>query len=108
VRALANLCTVEAVAGWPAISGGIQSGALFRGVNRMGHMGKQGLHSGSFIALLKIFLAAAGVDDAADYSSHSLRGGFATWATANQWNLKFLMQLFRVGLDSSKRFFRTY
>ena len=91
VPALANLCPVEAVQTWLAISG-IQSGALFRGVNRWGHLGKAGLHSGSFIALLKTFLAAAGVDDAADYSSHSLRRGFASWATANQWDLKSLMQ----------------
>jgi integrase len=61
-------------------------------VNRWGHLSEDGLHSGSFIALLKTFLAAAGVDDAEDYSSHSLRRGFASWATANQWDLKSLMQ----------------
>lgn len=91
VPALASLCPVEAVEAWLAISG-IQSGPLFRGVNRWGQLGLKGLHSGSFIALLKTFLAAAGVLDAADYSSHSLRRGFASWATANKWDLKSLMQ----------------
>lgn len=91
VPPLANLCPVEAVEAWLAISG-IHSGPLFRGVNRWGHLSEDGLHSGSFIALLKTFLAAAGVDDAEDYSSHSLRRGFASWATANQWDLKSLMQ----------------
>lgn len=91
VPALARLCPVEAVEAWLAISG-IQSGPLFRGVNRWGHLSQKGLHAGSFIGLLKTFLGAAGVLDAAEYSSHSLRRGFASWATANQWDLKSLMQ----------------
>lgn len=48
VPALANLCPVEAVEAWLAISG-IQSGPLFRGANRWGHLSLKGLHSGSFL-----------------------------------------------------------
>lgn len=91
VPALASLCPVEAVEVWLAISN-IESGPLFRSVNRWGHASPKGMNSGSFIRLLKTFLATAGVADAAEYSSHSLRRGFASWETANHWDLKSLMQ----------------
>lgn len=42
------------------------------------------------MGLLRRMLARAGVP-AALYTGHSLRRGFATWATANGWELKALM-----------------
>ena len=37
-------------------------------------------------------LAEAGIASAELYSSHSLRRGFANWATSNGWDLKTLME----------------
>ncbi|MES2039358.1 MAG: tyrosine-type recombinase/integrase [Pseudomonadota bacterium] len=34
----------------------------------------------------------AGVAGSDDYSAHSLRRGFANWATGNGWDLKTLME----------------
>jgi integrase len=35
---------------------------------------------------------AAGIAFAEQYSGHSLRRGFASWATSNGWDLKTLME----------------
>ena len=42
--------------------------------------------------LLRRLLTAAGLPDAEEYSSHSLRRGFAGWANANGWDVKALME----------------
>ncbi|MCG7132071.1 tyrosine-type recombinase/integrase, partial [Pseudomonas aeruginosa] len=48
------------------------------------------MNPGSLIVLLRQILQRAGIQ--ADlYTSHSLRRGFATWATANGWDIKALM-----------------
>jgi integrase len=50
------------------------------------------LHPNSLIPLLRRLLIAAGLPNAGDYSSHSLRRGFAGWANANGWDVKALME----------------
>ena len=47
-------------------------------------------NSGSLIALLRRIFASAGLP-AESYSAHSLRRGFATWASGNGWDTKALM-----------------
>ena len=42
--------------------------------------------------LLRTLFQCAGLPQADRYSSHSLRRGFATWANANQWDIKMLME----------------
>lgn len=42
--------------------------------------------------LLRGILRDAGVEAAQLYSAHSLRRGFASWATSNGWELKALME----------------
>jgi integrase len=69
---------------------GIAQGPVFRRIDRWGHLGEDGLHASSLIALLRRILERAGVPAEA-YTSHSLRRGFATWATHNGWDLKALM-----------------
>ena len=49
-------------------------------------------HADSLIPLLRTLLTQAGIASAALYSGHSLRRGFANWATANGWDLKTLME----------------
>ena len=49
------------------------------------------MHADSLAPLLRTMLADAGIVSAGLYSGHSLRRGFANWATSNGWDLKTLM-----------------
>jgi integrase len=89
--ALTMLCPVTAYIEWVQLAG-LHDGQVFRGIDRWGHVSKQGLHINSLVPLLRSIFSAAGIAFAADYTGHSLRRGFATWATANQWDLKSLME----------------
>lgn len=76
---------------WVALAG-LTEGAVFRGIDRWGHVSAEGIHINSLAPLLRSIFAHAGVAFAAQFSSHSLRPGFAQWATANGWDLKTLME----------------
>lgn len=89
--ALSRLCPVAAYLDWLAVSG-LKSGHVIRGVDRWGSISDESMNPGSIIPLLRRILNAAGVTDAHLYSSHSLRRGFATWASANGWELRTLME----------------
>lgn len=91
VPALSRLCPVTAIAEWSAAAD-LTQGPLFRGVDRWGRVSATPLHPNSLIPLLRRLFTAAGLPDAADYSSHSLRRGFAGWANANGWDVKALME----------------
>ncbi len=65
-------------------------GPVFRGIDRWGNLGEEGLHANSVIPLLRQALDRAGIP-AEQYTSHSLRRGFATWAHRSGWDLKSLM-----------------
>lgn len=87
--ALKRLCPVEACAQWLQLSG-IAQGPLFRGIDRWGHLSAQPLNANSLSRLLRRALLRSGVDSEG-YSAHSLRRGFATWASRNQWSSEALM-----------------
>ncbi|WAB99748.1 tyrosine-type recombinase/integrase [Pseudomonas putida] len=87
--ALKRLCPVQATQQWLALSG-ITQGPLFRGIDRWGHLGEQPLHPNSVSRLLRGALMRSGTE-AQGYSAHSLRRGFATWASRNQWSSEALM-----------------
>ncbi len=89
--ALSQLCPVSAYLAWIELSG-LTSGPVFRSINQWGHIGNDGLHKDSLIPLLRSLLTDAHIDLAAQYSAHSLRRGFATWATSNGWDIKTLME----------------
>ncbi len=91
VPALTRLCPVDAIDAWLTASK-LDAGPLFRRVNRWGAPGQQPMNRKSIIPWLRRLLAEAGVDDALSYTSHSLRRGFAGWATHHGWDLKALMQ----------------
>jgi hypothetical protein len=59
---------------------GLVEGEVFRKIERWGNLAPTGLHPGSLIPLLREIFAAAGIEESGDYSSHSLRRGFAGWA----------------------------
>lgn len=88
--ALAKLCPVQAYVDWISLAG-IARGPVFRSIDRWGNLGEDGLHPNSVIPLLRSILQGAELP-AELYSSHSLRRGFATWATRSGWDLKALMQ----------------
>ncbi|GLO25197.1 hypothetical protein B7H18_14770 [Pseudomonas putida] len=87
--ALKALCPVTAYLQWLEVAG-IAHGPVFRKLDRWGNLGDSALNSNSLVGLLRRMLERAGVP-AALYTGHSLRRGFATWATANGWELKSLM-----------------
>jgi integrase len=89
VPALKQLCPVQAYAQWIAVAGLVQ-GPVLRKLDRWGHLAAAGLNSNSLAPLLRRIFAQAGVP-AQLYSGHSLRRGFATWASANGWDVKALM-----------------
>ena len=88
--ALTRLCPVEAYLAWKHAAQ-LSSGPVFRAIDRWGHVSETGLHIDSLLPLLRSILAGAGIAQADLYSSHSLRRGFANWATSNGWDLKTLM-----------------
>ena len=97
--ALTRLCPVAAVEAW-LIESQLKEGPVFRKVDRWGKLKELGLQPNSVITLLRRLFTAAGVDAPDDYSSHSLRRGFADWANINGWQLKELMEY--VGWQDTK------
>ena len=89
--ALSRLCPVSAMLAWKETSG-LESGAVFRSINRWGHIGDGALSANSLIPLLRGLFQSAGLTSAQQYSSHSLRRGFAGWARSSGWDLKDLME----------------
>lgn len=87
--ALQRLCPVQATEQWLTLSG-IKQGPLFRGIDRWGHINAQPLNANSVSRLLRQALSRSGIE-AEGYSAHSLRRGFATWASRNQWSMEQLM-----------------
>jgi len=89
--ALRTLCPVGAYLAWVALAG-LAEGPVFRAVDRWGNVGDAGLHVNSLVPVLRTLFHSAGIALAHQYSVHSLRRGFANWATSNGWDLKTLME----------------
>lgn len=89
--ALSRLCPVEAFVEWKHAAQ-LSTGPVFRSIDRWGHIGDAGLHEDSLIPIFRSTLNNAGIPSAELYSGHSLRRGFANWATTNGWDLKSLME----------------
>ena len=91
VPALSRWCPVAATEAW-IVAAGLVNGPLFRRVDRWGRIAAEPLHPNSLIPLLRRLFAHAGLPTPDDYSSHSLRRGFAGWASANGWDVRALME----------------
>jgi integrase len=87
--ALKKLCPVQAYVNWITVAG-IAHGPVFRKIDRWGNLADGGINSNSLIPMLRRIFTQAGVPSDI-YSSHSMRRGFATWASANGWDIKSLM-----------------
>jgi integrase len=84
-----SCCPVKAVVAWLAMSG-ITGGALFRRVDRYGHITGAGLTPQSVALIVKERAEAVGLD-AQQLSGHSLRAGFVTSASqcgASSWKIR--------------------
>ncbi|QYG02800.1 site-specific integrase [Massilia sp. NP310] len=88
--ALIELCPVDAYLAWIEVAN-LRHGPVFRAIDRWGNVSDVGLHINSLVPLLRKLFDAAGVPFPEQYSGHSLRRGFANWATANGWDIKTLM-----------------
>ena len=90
VPALQRLCPVKAFCDWIETCG-LQRGPVFPAINQWGQLADTELNPVSIIAIIKDYAQKAGIPDAKEFSSHSLRRGFANWATTNHWHTKALM-----------------
>lgn len=88
--ALKHLCPVDAYLAWITVAR-LTEGPVFRAIDRWGNVSDNGLHINSLVPLLRSLFSNAGIAFADQYSAHSLRRGFASWATSNGWDLKTLM-----------------
>jgi site-specific recombinase XerD len=79
-RGKRETCPVRAVERWIAAAG-VVDGALFRSVDRHGHLGER-LSGAAIAAIVKRAVERIGLDPAR-YSSHSGRSGFITQASMN-------------------------
>ncbi|MCP4238452.1 MAG: site-specific integrase [Aestuariibacter sp.] len=91
VPALQSLCPVNAYLDWLNVSQ-LQSGPVFRRIDRWGNISEQAIHPNSVITLLRKLMGQAGIPDFESYSSHSLRRGFASWANESGWDIATLME----------------
>lgn len=83
-----KFCPVKAVIEWLSLSE-ITGGALFRGVDRYGHVVDHGLSPQSVALIVKQRATAIGLDSS-QFSGHSLRAGFVTSAAkagASTWKI---------------------
>lgn len=99
VPLLSRLCPVTAYDEW-ITAAALPDGPVFRAIDRWGNIRASGLNIDSLVPLLRAILHDAGVVEPDLYSAHSLRRGFASWATANGWDLKTLME--HVGWKNSQ------
>lgn len=91
VPALAQLCPVKAYLDWIDCAQ-LKEGPVFCGINRWGRVSNKPMHPNSIIPVLRNVLNNADISEPDSFSSHSLRRGFASWATASHWELKSLME----------------
>lgn len=85
-----RLCPVRALRAW-LDAAGIATGPIFRGVTRHGRVSPTRLHLGSMTTIIKGIVEPAGIDPSR-LSSHSLRSGFATSASARGKSLEDIMR----------------
>lgn len=100
-----GFCAVRAVEEWLTV-GKIESGALFRSVDRNGRVGPR-LHAQSVSLIVKKLAAAEGLSDGT-VSGHSLRAGFVTEAAKAGADLVSIRrQTGHASLDMLSRYIRS-
>lgn len=98
-------CPVRALQEWLWRSG-IESGPLFRPINRHGHIQPKRLSDKAVARIVKRSAKAVGLDPA-DYAGHSLRAGFATEAASRGVSERAIMrQTGHKSLTTVRRYIR--
>jgi integrase len=102
---LGDKCPVKAIIKWRELAG-IESGYLFRSVNKHDQVGTTKLHADSVCRIIKHAIKLSGRDPS-KYSSHSARAGFVTSAAAAQMPLAEIAQVTKHrGMQSLQRYLR--
>jgi integrase len=70
----------------------INRGPVFRAVDRWDHLAEGRVNPNSISRMLRLAFLRSGVAGAG-YTAHSLRRGFATWASRNLWSSKALWRM---------------
>src|SRR4051794_40678799 len=100
-----STCPVQALNAWKTAAA-ISEGALFRGVDRHGHVGSIRLHKDSVGLIVKRAAEAAGLDPA-KYAGHSLRAGLVTQGYLNgAGELAIMRQTGHRSLEMVRRYIR--
>jgi len=76
-----DTCPIRALRKWLSTAN-VTEGAVFRGVDRHGHVATTGLHRDSIAAIFKTAASRAGMN-ATNIAGHSVRAGMATQAALN-------------------------
>jgi integrase len=98
-------CPVRACRDWIA-AGKLVSGALFRRIDRHGHLNERGLHKDSVGGIVKRAARTAGLDPEI-YAGHSLRAGFCTQAYLNgAREFDIMRQTGHRSLDTLRKYIR--
>jgi len=86
-----QLCAVRALKTWLEKSA-ISSGAIFRRIYRGNHISESGMTPESVNTILKNYAKIIGVENASQFSSHSMRRGLATTASRDGVSLPAIMR----------------
>ena len=86
-----KLCAVSALQTW-IDKAGIQSGFIFRRILKGDKISDLGINAASVNDLIKKHAVAAGIENAADFSSHSMRRGLATTASRDGVSIPAIMR----------------
>jgi len=98
-------CPVRAWRDWMAAAQ-IKEGALFRRIDRNGHLNERALHKDSIGLVVKRAVVAAGLDPRI-YAGHSLRAGFCTQAFMNgAREFDIMRQTGHRSLDTLRKYIR--
>lgn len=97
-------CPIKALRGWRLAKAKITEGAVFRAVDRHGHVAANGLHRDSIAAIFKTAAARAGIN-ATNIAGHSVRAGMATQAALNGSSERAIAKTTR---HKSRRVLRRY
>lgn len=100
-----HLCACRALDAWLHVAR-IESGALFRRLDRARHAAEDTLTGGSIAQIVKYYATRAGID-ASKVSGHSLRSGFVTTAALSGEPLEAIaLQTGHASLDMVRRYVR--
>ncbi|MCW8277246.1 tyrosine-type recombinase/integrase [Pseudomonas sp. PCH199] len=86
---LKHYCPVKALQDWLSI-GEISHGPIFRGIDRWGTIDSASLNSRSITLIVRSWIEEVGLN--VDFTGHSLRRGFASWAVKMGWDIKSILE----------------